>query len=65
MNKKMEKNYYNAPTVKVVSFIVEAGFEATSRNMNIGIREGQTIIPEPLTPPDPSEGTELFGIRSI
>ena len=57
----MEKNYYNAPTVKVVSFKVEVGIQ-TSQDMNIG----QIIIPDPpAVDPDITEGTENMGIRSL
>ena len=62
----MEKNLYNAPTVKVVSFKVEVGSQ-TSQDMYIGITEGLTInpAPDPEAYPASSEGTELFGIRSL
>lgn len=65
MNKKMEKNYYNAPTVKVVSFKVEVGIQ-TSQEVNMGIRSRDQIInPEPDPWPGITDGTENMGIRSL
>lgn len=40
MNKKMEKNYYNAPSVKVVSFKVDNGYYLSK--MDIGDTETGT-----------------------
>ena len=61
----MEKNYYNAPTVKVVSFKVESGFLG-SQDVNMGIRSSDQLInPEPDPWPGITDGTENMGIRSL
>lgn len=64
MNQKM-KRHYQVPSIKVVSFIVEGGFQATTQNIGIGIQEGQTINPEPDPFPSVTQGTENYGIRSL
>ena len=55
------KQFYQVPSIKVVSFKVEEGFTASRRNLNVGVL-GDSEANPPITP---TEGTEGFFVRGI
>ena len=55
------KQFYQVPSIKVVSFKVEEGFTASRRNLNVGVL-GDSEADPPITQ---KEGTEGFFVRGI
>ena len=58
MDINAKKNNYNAPTIKVVSFNVEEGFQATLKVGDQGDSEAQPPI-------EPTQGTEYFNFSTL